>query len=124
MAQSLTLGIVWLAFKAPMLGQHQISAGKSMRAIRQSLLALALITGCVPAMAQQPTSQVREFVREDLASEAIRLEESLKKEAARLPARAVPDLLREAGQFMQRNNPRAAMRSLGQARLRHSFGQA
>ena len=87
-----------------------------MRAIRQSLLALALITGCVPAMAQQPpATQTRAFVREDLASEAVRLEERLKKESASLPARAIPDLLRDAGQLMQRKNPRGALRPLGQA---------
>ena len=64
--------------------------------------------------AQSPAQKA--YVRDDLASTGTRLEEQLKKDAAGLtPSRPVTDLVRDATQLVQKNNPRGALRPLAAA---------
>ncbi len=68
------------------------------------------------ALAQQQQQAQKTFVNDELASDAIRLEERLRKEAAALPgSRSAADYLRDAAQFLQRNNARGALRPLAGA---------
>ena len=74
-------------------------------------MAFSLCAGV--SLAQQAQ---KSFVNEELSSEAIRLEERLKKEGAAIPgARPAADFMREAAGLVQRGNPRAALRSLAGA---------
>ena len=70
---------------------------------RAALVAAALVVAA-PAFAQ------KSFVREDLASDAVRLEEKLRNEAGSTAAgRPAAQLRREAEALIARNNPRGAL---------------
>ena len=81
-----------------------------MRLFARLLAAAGLLLAATSAYAQ------KSYVRDDLTSDAIRLEEQLKKDAGSLAGtRSVDDLKRDAAGLSQRNNQRAALRPLAAA---------
>ncbi len=79
-----------------------------MRALLHLFGLVALLLTAHPAAAQKA------YVREDLGSEVIRLEERIRKEAQPAGARTSADLRRDANALVSRN-PRAAMTPLASA---------
>ena len=81
-----------------------------MRGFARLLIAGAMLLTTSAAFAQ------KSYVRDDLTSDAIRLEEQLKKDAGALAGtRSVDDLKRDAAALVQRGNARAALRPLAAA---------
>ena len=82
-----------------------------MRLLATLMMALGLVLGAAtaPVVAQVQKT----FVREGLASDAVRLEEKLRKDAASATARANPDdYLRDANALQRRDDPLGALRPL------------
>ena len=80
------------------------------------LLFTTLLFTLIGVTAHAQTASQKAFVRDDLASDGVRLEERLRKESTALTGtRPVADLVRDASQLIQRNNPRGALRPLAAA---------
>ena len=89
----------------PGLGRKQI--------MRSILLILALALGFCAAPAQAQQSPARQaFANEDLASDAIRLEEQLGKDAGALAQRPPIQLRKDAQQAIERGDFKTALRPL------------
>ena len=79
-------------------------------------LTMTLILTLCGALAQAQTASQKSYTRDDLASNGIRLEEQLKKDASSFGStRSAADLARDGAQLMQRNNARGALRPLAAA---------
>ena len=93
-----------------------------MRPVSRFLLGLGILCLAHAALppaalhAQQATPSQKAYAIGDLDSDAIRLEEQLRKRGAAIPAsRSVDDLRREAAQLVQRDEPARALEALAGA---------